>query len=202
MQSRLSPFLNRKLFTIGLLLCMGLAVYLARVAQIRRLNAQLSQAYGLFTAQQMLDRTQPLLPRILPEVTGLRMFAHPEPVLDLKSVAERHWIVDCTDEAEQQIASIHWNADNGRVCRVMRDRHYLPNYRGRTLSKEYAAQIARNYLSLADGPDSMPSWQLEGSPDYLAGKWSFRFRADDQRAYVLIDETVEDMTVMQVWQAR
>ena len=201
MQSHLSRFVNHTLFKLGLFLCLGMVVYLARVAQIRRLNAQLSQTYGHFTAQQMLDRSMALTPSIVPEVAGLQMFAHLELLPNLKGVGELRWIVEFTDQAGNQIANIHWNANSGRVCRVVRDRHYLPNYRGRTFSKEYAAQIARRYLSLADSPESTLSWQLADRPYYEPSlkRWTFRFRAEAQRAYVQVDETVEDMTVIQFW---
>ncbi|HLK60759.1 MAG TPA: hypothetical protein VKU00_29620, partial [Chthonomonadaceae bacterium] len=66
--------------------------------------------------------------------------ARPEQERDRRKIAERHWIIACTDVAGHQLASIDWNADTGHLFRVMQNRNYLPRYRGSALSERRVIQ--------------------------------------------------------------
>src|SRR5689334_15015062 len=84
------------------------ALYVAVTHRNQRVPLQL---FGRYNEQQILARTEPLCHLFMTPGNNLRLSASQQE-LQTEPI-QRYWMVDCTDEAGNYIASFSWNADSG-----------------------------------------------------------------------------------------
>ncbi len=176
------------------LLLAGALLSGALVLQGRHTHPEQAHLYGRFTAQQILDRSEPLCRLLAPRANRLTLMAEPT----AQGVAYPCWIIECTDPTGQKLAYLSWDATTGQLfCASRASQRSVPRV-GSPLNRHEAVRAAWQWLRDLGMAAQASRWRLVGAPRYNGAiwrpTWTVSWSAPDLRAtvhvYVLTHELV------------
>lgn len=114
---------------------------------------------GRLTAQESLDRSEPICRTLAPQADPFSLSAEPLP-----DSAQHGWGVTCREAAGREIAHLDWNADTGRIERVGSAAATWNRSRKPMLTRAEAVERAWSWLCALQWADAGAPWRVIGQP--------------------------------------
>jgi hypothetical protein len=172
---------------LPVLLLSALAVGLS--IRTRHVRPPQARPYGRFTAQQILDRSEPVCRLLAPQAHSLSLVAEPT----TQQTAHPCWNVTCSNQTGQPRAYLTWDALSGQLWCVgvppppPGKRPSLP------LTAPEAVAASWRWLRMLGLAASAAHWQLGGKPQQLWGNWTLTWQAEDCRAEVKVNTNTREL---------
>ncbi len=176
-----------RLLRSGLAVCLSACCLLAVGARIRYIRPSALPRYGRYTAEQILERSEPLCRSVAPEAGKLLLSVEPLCLPNRLHVFRPFWQVYCYDEAGRDVCYLLWNALDGEICTI-EPRKPMPKRPARLpLDRDSALSSAMSWLRVLPATCSTAAWVLRREPMRTEGTWFTFWRDGSRRAAVAID---------------
>ncbi len=165
----------------------------------RTIRAKTSAAskitFGRYTAAQIIDRSEQLCRTITSRDDRLVFFADTDQAYAPNGALQRHWRVDCKNEAGEVIVHLLWDADTGDLCTAAQ---LLPQMSGRKPPKMPAGMAVRRaaeWMRTLGIAATAPRWRLTGKPSQCNMNWNVQWQAQGRSAFIVLNAGTGDLTL-------
>ncbi len=163
------------------------ACVIAVAARIRYVQPTTSPRFGHYTAEQILERSEPLCRSIRPDAGRLVLSAEPLTMHGRAQTVRRFWHVTCLDEAGTYVCNLLWNAEAAGPCSIGCRTGQSNWYTRQPLSRDSAVAAAARWLRVFCCTSPVPAWALASEPEPTSQSWYTYWRAGSRAASVAID---------------
>lgn len=194
-------FLRQHGFLLLFLLFVG-ALVTAHFVLVRKTTVEQARSYGRYTAQQVRERAEPVCRALAPEAR-LHLATEQRHNYGPDGSLQRHWIVDCMDEAGRDVAHLDWDADTGALCFAGHHPPMPPPTTVRvSLNRRASVRAAWDWLCMLGVADQALRWRLAQPPQWVKQCWQVSWQAEGHVALVTIDASSGHFTQVRSWRQK
>jgi hypothetical protein len=165
----------------------------ALILRMVYVQKQLTRPVGHLTAQQVLEKSEPLCHALAPEITTMVFY-----VESSEGPFGNCWSVSCRDETDQEVVNLTWDADAAELCMVGVELKHQQQ-QGKQLGPRAAVQAARYWLDAIGFAAKSPSWHLLRPPIYKPLAVAVEWQGVGRQVYIHLNVYSGDLLNARMW---
>ena len=182
-----------KLVRFSLTVTVVSITYFALASRVRYVHAEQSRPFDVYTAQQIIRRTEPLCRALVHQPGCFSLTADRFTTGSSTGTIRRFWTVDCTGQDEKYIAQFTWNADTGDLCGAVHIRSRLRSAQP-LLGRDSAIRAAATWLHTLGKAGQAKHWRLAFPAHLVDARWHVVMKATGAVVRIWIDARTGDLS--------